>query len=75
MANELIIVDAATKTITKRIKIEGDPFGIDFSKDGTYAFVTALKPDRVYKVNLSTGKIEGSVETGVTPDGIAIWGF
>jgi YVTN family beta-propeller protein len=74
-ANELIIVDAATKTVTRRIKIDGTPFGIDFSRDGTYAFVTALQPDRVHKVNLVTGTIEGSVETGNQPDGIAVWGF
>lgn len=74
-ANELIIVDAATKAITKRIKIAGQPFGIDFSKDGTYAFVTALQPDKVYKVNLVTGTIEGSVETGNGPDGVAVWGL
>lgn len=74
-ANELIIVDAATKSITKRIKIAGQPFGIDFSKDGTYAFVTAIQPDKVYKVNLTTGEIEGSVETGSMPDGVAVWGF
>jgi YVTN family beta-propeller protein len=74
-ANELIIVDAATKSITKRIKISGTPFGIDFSKDGTYAFITALQPDKVYKVNLITGTIEGSVETGLGPDGIAVAGF
>jgi YVTN family beta-propeller protein len=74
-ANELIIVDAATKAITKRIQMEGTPFGIDFSRDGNYAFVTAIKPDKVYKVNLSTGKVEGSAEPGSQPDGVAVWGF
>lgn len=74
-ANELIVVDAATKEIVKKIKIEGIPFGIDFSKDGTYAFVTALQPDRVYRVNLKTGVIEASGETGKTPDGIALFGM
>lgn len=74
-ANELIVVDAATKEIVKKIKIEGIPFGIDFSKDGTHAFVTALQPDRVYRVNLKTGVIEASGETGKTPDGIALFGM
>jgi len=74
-ANELIVVDAATKEIVRKIKIEGIPFGIDFSKDGTYAFVTALQPDRVYRVNLKTGVIEASGETGKTPDGIALFGM
>ncbi len=73
-ANELIVVDAATKAIVRRIKIEGTPFGIDFSKDGNYAYVTALQPDRVHRVNLRTGVVEASVETGRTPDGVAITG-
>ncbi|HMQ03020.1 MAG TPA: cytochrome D1 domain-containing protein [Pyrinomonadaceae bacterium] len=73
-ANELIIVDAATKTIVRRIKIEGTPFGIDFSKDGNFAYVTALQPDRVHRVNLKTGMVEASLETGATPDGVAITG-
>ncbi len=74
-SNELIIVDAATKEIVKRIKMESVPFGIVFTRDGKYAFVTALKPDLVYKVNLETGTIEGSVATGNTPDGIALFGM
>ncbi|HMO79183.1 MAG TPA: cytochrome D1 domain-containing protein [Pyrinomonadaceae bacterium] len=74
-SNELIIVDAATKEIVKRIKMESVPFGIDFTRDGKYAFVTAIKPDLVYKVNLETGTIEGSVETGNQPDGIALFGM
>lgn len=74
-ANELAIVDAATKKITKRVKIEGTPFGITFSADSRIAFVTALQPDRVLKVDLVTGEVLGTLVTGNQPDGIAVFGF
>lgn len=81
-ANELVVVEATTKKIIRRIKLEGMPFGIDFSKDGKTAFVTTIfpppnntTPDKVVKVDLESGKILGSVETGTQPDGIAVYGM
>lgn len=74
-SNELVILDAASKKEVKRIKLESIPFGTVLSADGQIAFVSALRPDRVLKINLETGEIIGSVETGNTPDGIALFGM
>ena len=71
---ELLIIDAATKKEVKRIKLESIPLGIAFSTDGKIAFVSAGQPDLVLKIDLETGQVLGSVDTGKVPDGIAVSG-
>ncbi len=72
---ELLIIDAATRKEVKRIKLESAPLGIVFSADGKTAFVSVVQPDLVLKINLETGEILGRVDTGKTPDGIAVAGM
>ncbi len=46
-----------------------DPLWAEVSLEGKYAYVTSGAEARVYKVNLSTMKIEGEVQTGPGPWG------
>ena len=72
---ELLIIDAATKKEVKRIKLDSVPLGIAFSADSKIAFVSAGNPDLVLKINLESGQVLGSIDTGKVPDGIAVAGM
>ncbi|HVF30723.1 MAG TPA: hypothetical protein VNA22_07110, partial [Pyrinomonadaceae bacterium] len=72
---EILIIDAATKKEAKRIKLDSNPMGIAFSADGKVAFVSVVQPDLVLKINLETGQVLGSVDTGKAPDGVAVAGI
>lgn len=72
---ELIVIQAATRKESRRIKLESAPLGIVFSKDGKTAFVSAVQPDFVLKIDMEKGTILGKVETGKVPDGVALAGM
>lgn len=72
---ELVVIDAATRKETRRMKLESEPLGIVFSKDGKIAFVSALQNDFVLKIDLEKFEVIGKIETGKTPDGIALAGL
>jgi YVTN family beta-propeller protein len=71
---DIVLIDAATRKETKRIKLESTPMGIAFSADGKTAYISVVQPDAVLKVNLDTGEVTGRVVTGNGPDGIAVAG-
>ncbi|HRH45412.1 MAG TPA: YncE family protein [Pyrinomonadaceae bacterium] len=72
---ELAVIDVATRKEIKRIKLESVPLSIVFSKDGKTAFVSAVQNDFVLKIDLEKGEVVGKVETGQSPDGIALFGM
>jgi YVTN family beta-propeller protein len=72
---DISIIDVATRKETKRIKLESVPLGVAFSSDGKTAFVTAVDPDVVLRIDLGTGEVTGRVTTGKVPDGIAVAGM
>lgn len=72
---ELLIYETATRKEIKRIKLESAPLGVVFSKDGKTAFVTAVQPDAVLKIDMEKFEVTGKAETGKVPDGIALTGM
>ena len=73
--NEIIVIDSATRKETKRMKLESTPLGIVFSKDGKFAFVSAVEKDFVLKIDLQKLETVAKAETGKAPDGIALTGM
>jgi YVTN family beta-propeller protein len=71
MSGEVIVVDAATRKIVKRIAMPGVPLGIQFSADGKRAYVSRTLARRVDAIDMDKLAIIGSVETGDGPDGLA----
>jgi YVTN family beta-propeller protein len=70
-AGDLVIIDAATRKEIKRIAMGGNGAGILVQPDGRRAFVALSQANKVVAINLETLSVEGSVETGRDPDGLA----
>jgi DNA-binding beta-propeller fold protein YncE len=72
---EIVVLDAATRKEIKRMKLDGVPLGLVFSKDGKTAFVSVVQPDGVLKFDTEKFEVLGKAETGIAPDGLAIYGI
>jgi DNA-binding beta-propeller fold protein YncE len=72
---ELLIIDAATRKETGRMKLESVPLGVAFSDDGKTVFVTVVDPDAVLKIDLEKLVVTGRGDPGKGPDGVAVFGF
>jgi len=70
-APDLIIVDAATRTEAKRIKIGRGAAGILMQPDGSQAFVACTPDDYVAVIDLKTLEMTGKLTAGKQPDGLA----
>ncbi len=79
---EIVVIDAATRKEVKRMKLDNVPLGVAFSADGKTLFITAGRPDpnstgvdQVLKIDLESMTVTGSVNPGIAPDGIAVFGM
>jgi YVTN family beta-propeller protein len=70
-AGELIVLDAATRKVLKRIALPGVPLGIQFAADGKRAYISRTLAKRVDVIDMEKLEVVGSVETGDGPDGLA----
>jgi len=70
-AGDLVIVDAASRTVTKRLPLGRALVGILIPPDGSVAYVAAQGENYVSIVDLKTYNLVGRVETGNGPDGMA----
>lgn len=71
---ELIVYDAATRRELRRAKLDAVPLGITITPDGKYAYVTAVQPDAVLRIDLDKLTVTARTETGTAPDGVAYFG-
>jgi YVTN family beta-propeller protein len=72
---EILVIDAATRKEIRRMKLDSVPLGLVFSKDGKTAFVSVVQTDGVLKIDTEKFEITGRAETGIAPDGLAIYGM
>jgi len=70
-ANEVLVYDAATREIVKRIATPEGPSGIVVAPDGKRAFVACAGAGKVVAIDLDALAVTGSVATGNIPDGMA----
>jgi YVTN family beta-propeller protein len=70
-ANEVVVFDATTKEVTKRVTTAEGPSGILIAPDGKRAFVACSGAGVVQILDLATLSITASVATGNQPDGMA----
>jgi YVTN family beta-propeller protein len=68
---ELVIVDAATRAITKMLNVGQGPGGILVVPDGSRAYVALAGDNAVAVVDLHTLAVTGKIPTGQGPDGLA----
>lgn len=70
-SNEMLMLDATTRTEYKRIQLDGNSEGILVAPDGTRAYTTLNSRDAVAVIDLKTMTLSGEVKTGRGPDGLA----
>jgi YVTN family beta-propeller protein len=69
--SELVIVDTATRTITKMLNVGRNPGGILIVPDGSRAYVALAGDNAVAVIDLHKLEVSGHIPTGQGPDGLA----
>lgn len=70
-AGELLVLDAASRQVTKRIPLGKSVEGILMQPDGARAYVAVNGENYVAVIDLKTLAVSGRIETGRGPDGMA----
>ena len=70
-SNQLLVYDAASRQLIKKIETEAGPEGILIAPDGKRAFVACSAAGKVAVLDLDSLTLTGSVVTGKDPDGMA----
>ena len=74
IGKELVVMDAAARTVVKRVAIEErGASGIAVSPDGAQAFVACPRDHYVAVVDLTTLVMTGKIDAGREPDGLVWW--
>jgi YVTN family beta-propeller protein len=68
---ELVILDAATRRVIKRIPIGHGSGGVMVQPDGTRAFVACSPDNYVAVIDLRSLAVIGHIQAGTEPDGMA----
>lgn len=68
---ELVVLDAGTRTVVKRLPIGHGAAGIQMEPDGRRAFVACTPDNTVTVVDLKTLAVVGQIDAGGNPDGMA----
>jgi YVTN family beta-propeller protein len=71
MAGELIVLDATSRAVERKITVGGRPLGLEVAPEGGHAYVVDAAGGRLIAVDLTTLTVAATVGTGRTPDGIA----
>ncbi len=69
--DEVAEVDAASLTVTRRVKVPGGPFGLALDATGERLFVACPQQDRVAVLATRDLTEQGSVEVGIRPNDVA----
>ena len=70
-SNQVLVYDATTRQLVKKLDVEKGPEGILMAPDGKRAFVACSDAGKVIVLDLDSLTITGSVPTGNQPDGMA----
>lgn len=69
--NDLVVMDATSRGVIKRINLGEGSAGILMAPDGKVAYVAVSRGNHVSVINLETLQIDGRIQTGKGPDGMA----
>ena len=69
--NALVIMDAASRSVRKRINVGKGPEGTLVQPDGAKAYVAVSGDNAVAVIDLKTLEVIGKIATGTDPDGLA----
>jgi len=68
---DLVVLDAATRAVVKRISLGGGSEGIQMDPHGGRAFVAVSEKNYVAVIDLKTLELMGRLDVGGNPDGMA----
>jgi YVTN family beta-propeller protein len=68
---ELLVFDAATGELVKKIATAAGPSGIQLAPDGKRVYVACANAGKVQAIDTATWTITAEAETGTEPDGMA----
>src|SRR5580658_7496764 len=68
---DLTMIDAATRSVVKRVKIGRGAAGIQMQPDGSRAYVSCSPDDYVIIIDLKSLEVTGHIQAGKQPDGLA----
>jgi YVTN family beta-propeller protein len=68
---DLVVLDAATRKVIKRVPIGHGAAGIQMEPDGKRAFVACTPDNYVAVIDLNTLSVVGKIDAGGGPDGMA----
>jgi YVTN family beta-propeller protein len=68
---DLTVIDAATRSVVKRVKIGRGAAGIQMQPDGSRAYVACTPDDYVVIIDLKSLEVSGHIQAGKQPDGLA----
>lgn len=69
--NALVILDAASRSVRKRLNLGKGPEGTLVQPDGAKAYVALSGDNAVAVIDLKTLEVMGKIATGTDPDGLA----
>jgi len=69
--NALVIVDAASRKVVKRLNPGRQPEGVLIAPDGAHAYVAVAGDKNVAILDLKTLEVSARIPTGAGPDGMA----
>jgi len=70
-AGEVIVIEAVTRKVVKRLAVGRAPSGILMVPDGTRAYVALTGENALAIIDLKTLAATGRIPTGQGPDGMA----
>jgi len=68
---DLVVMDAGSRALAKRVKIGTGAAGIQMQPDGARAFVACTPDNYVAVIDLKTLEVTGHIDAGGEPDGMA----
>lgn len=69
--NALVVVDAVSRKVVKRLNPGRQPEGVLISPDGAHAYVAVAGEKNIAILDLKTLEVSGRIPTGAGPDGMA----
>lgn len=69
--NALVVVDAASRKVVKRLNPGRQPEGVLISSDGAHAYIAIAGDKNIAVLDLKTLEVSARIPTGAGPDGMA----
>ncbi len=70
-SGDVVVVDAQSHAIARRVSLGSSPEGILMAPDGTTAYVAVAGENKIAVIDLKTWTVIRSIQTGRGPDGMA----